>query len=129
MSGFRSPKWDPWLIVSQMLAVQALYYLGLGFWVVLMTTVLGVTPKLDYLFSYEVSRQLALPLTHARRSPRYFNCRTGAADGSPVCSYSTQSPGKRRRVAFVEPVLSRLILAVLQSSTLSVDTSSAWTSP
>ena len=60
MSGFRSPKWDPWLIISQMFAVQALYYLGLGFWVVLITTVLGVTPKLDYLFSYEVSSRRAV---------------------------------------------------------------------
>jgi hypothetical protein len=51
-----------------MFAVQALYYLGLGFWVVLATTVLGVTPKLDYLFSYEVSSIIAERLAVAARS-------------------------------------------------------------
>lgn len=53
MSGFRSQKWDPWLIISQIVAVQALYYLSLGFWICLITLTVGRPPTLDYLFSYE----------------------------------------------------------------------------
>jgi hypothetical protein len=54
MNGFRYQKWDPWLIISQIIAVQTLYYLGLGFWVLLITFAIDRSPSLDYLFSYEV---------------------------------------------------------------------------
>jgi hypothetical protein len=69
MNGFRSYKWDPWLIICQIVAIQSLYYVGLGFWIVLITVVLGKTPSLSYVFSYEVrskrhvhQRTTALPL-------------------------------------------------------------------
>jgi hypothetical protein len=54
MNGFRYQKWDPLLIVSQIIAVQTLYYLGLGFWVLLITFAIDRAPSLDYLFSYEI---------------------------------------------------------------------------
>jgi hypothetical protein len=54
MSGFRSQKWDPFLIVSQIVAVQTLYYFGLGFWVFFITLVANRVPTLDYIFSYDV---------------------------------------------------------------------------
>jgi hypothetical protein len=54
MNGFRSQKWDPWLIVSQIIAIQTLYYLGLGFWVLLITFAVDRAASLDYFFSYEV---------------------------------------------------------------------------
>ncbi len=54
MSGFRSQKWDPWLIISQIIAVQTIYYFGLGVWVFLITLTVNRVPTLDYLFSYEV---------------------------------------------------------------------------
>jgi hypothetical protein len=54
MSGFRNQKWDPWLILSQIIAVQTIYYFGLGFWVFFITLTLSRVPTLDYLFSYEV---------------------------------------------------------------------------
>ncbi|CAF0997476.1 unnamed protein product [Rotaria magnacalcarata] len=54
MNGFRYQKWDPLLIVSQIVAVQTLYYLGLGFWVLLITITIDRAPSLDYLFSYEI---------------------------------------------------------------------------
>jgi len=54
MNGFRSQKWDPWLIISQIIAVQSLYYLGLGFWTLFITFAIDRAPSLDYLFSYEV---------------------------------------------------------------------------
>jgi hypothetical protein len=54
MSGFRSQKWDPWLIISQIIAIQTLYYLGLGFGVFFITFALNRVPTLDYLFSYNV---------------------------------------------------------------------------
>ena len=56
MSGFRSQKWDPWLIISQIIAVQTLYYFGLGCWVFLLTLFGNQVPTLDYLFSYEVTK-------------------------------------------------------------------------
>ncbi len=54
MTGFRSQKWDPWLIISQIIAVQTLYYLGLGLGVFFITLPLNGVPTLDYLFSYDV---------------------------------------------------------------------------
>lgn len=54
MSGFRSYKWDPYLIISQIIAIQTVYYLGLGIWIFYITIVLNRTPTLDYLFSYDV---------------------------------------------------------------------------
>lgn len=54
MNGFRYQKWDPLLIISQIIAVQTLYYLGLGFWVLITTFILNRGPSLDYIFSYEI---------------------------------------------------------------------------
>jgi hypothetical protein len=54
MNGFRYQKWDPTLIISQIIAVQTLYYLGIGFWVLLATFAIDRAPSLDYIFSYEV---------------------------------------------------------------------------
>ncbi|CAF1674396.1 unnamed protein product [Adineta ricciae] len=54
MSGFRYQKWDPLLIISQIISIQTLYYLGLGFWVLLITVVVDRSPSLDYMFSYEI---------------------------------------------------------------------------
>ncbi|CAF0735603.1 unnamed protein product [Adineta steineri] len=54
MSGFRSQKWDPWLIISQIIAVQALYYFGLGLWLFLIGSTFQQKPTLDYLFSYKI---------------------------------------------------------------------------
>jgi hypothetical protein len=54
MSGFRNQKWDPRLIISQIIAVQTLYYFGLGFWVFFITFAINQVPTLDYIFSYDV---------------------------------------------------------------------------
>jgi len=54
MNGFRYQKWDPLLIISQIIAVQTLYYLGLGFWILLGTFTIDRGPSLDYIFSYDV---------------------------------------------------------------------------
>ena len=54
MSGFRSHKWDPFLIISQIIAIQTVYYVGLGMWTFYITLFLKRTPSLDYLFSYDV---------------------------------------------------------------------------
>ncbi len=54
MSGFRYQKWDPLLIISQIISIQTLYYLGLGFWVLIITFAVDRVPSLDYIFSYEV---------------------------------------------------------------------------
>jgi hypothetical protein len=54
MTGFRSQKWDPWLIISQIIAVQTVYYFGLGIYIFFITLVLNQVPTLDYIFSYDV---------------------------------------------------------------------------
>jgi hypothetical protein len=54
MTGFRNQKWDPWLIISQIIAVQTIYYFGLGFWVFFTTLALNQVPTLDYFFAYDV---------------------------------------------------------------------------
>ncbi len=56
MNGFRYQKWDPLLIISQIIAVQTLYYLGIGFWILLITFAVDRAPSLDYIFSYDVRR-------------------------------------------------------------------------
>ncbi|CAF0770780.1 unnamed protein product [Rotaria sordida] len=53
MSGFRNQRWDPWLIISQIIAVQTLYYLGLGFLIFFITFAINQVPTLDYIFSYD----------------------------------------------------------------------------
>ncbi|CAF4184561.1 unnamed protein product [Rotaria socialis] len=53
MTGFRNQKWDPWLIISQIIAVQAIYYFGFGLWILLITITFNRVPSLDYFFSYD----------------------------------------------------------------------------
>lgn len=52
---FRSSVWDPVLIVSQILTVQSLFYVSLGFWVYIIDFILGSTKSLDQFFSYEAT--------------------------------------------------------------------------
>lgn len=53
-AGFRSYVWDPCLIVSQIVAVQCVFYLFLAFWVVLVDVWTGSTRSLGQFFHYEV---------------------------------------------------------------------------
>ncbi|XP_078365074.1 protein SYS1 homolog [Oculina patagonica] len=52
-AGFRSYVWDPCLIVSQIVAVQCVFYLFLAFWVVLVDMWTGSTRSLGQFFYYE----------------------------------------------------------------------------
>ncbi|CAF2399518.1 unnamed protein product [Rotaria sp. Silwood2] len=53
MSGFRNQRWDPWLIISQIIAVQTFYYFGLGCLIFFITFAFNRVPTLDYIFSYD----------------------------------------------------------------------------
>ncbi|XP_037499552.1 protein SYS1 homolog [Rhipicephalus sanguineus] len=50
---FRYSVWDPFLIISQMITLQCMYYVGLGFWICFLDIVTGQVLSLDQLFSYE----------------------------------------------------------------------------
>jgi len=54
MSTFRSQKWDPYLLLGQIIGVQSLFYLGLGFWSFIFTGFLNQSASLNYLFSYDI---------------------------------------------------------------------------
>lgn len=54
MSGqFRKTTWDPFLIISQIIAVQSVMYFSLGLWIWVITFFLGTTRSLDYAFQYK----------------------------------------------------------------------------
>lgn len=57
-AGFRSYVWDPSLIISQIIAIQCVYYIFLSFWVVLVDFWTGNTRSLDQFFSEEVKCQI-----------------------------------------------------------------------
>ncbi|XP_046411244.1 protein SYS1 homolog [Neodiprion virginianus] len=49
---FRKMTWDPILIISQIIAVQAVIYVCLGVWIWIVASLLGSTKSLDYAFQY-----------------------------------------------------------------------------
>ncbi|XP_042300453.1 protein SYS1 homolog [Sceloporus undulatus] len=51
---FRSYVWDPALILSQIVLMQAIYYSSLGLWLALVDSLVQNSPSLDQIFSYEV---------------------------------------------------------------------------
>jgi hypothetical protein len=51
---FRNTTWDPLLIVSQIVALQCVMYVGLGLWTVFMDLLVGSSRSLDHLFKYQV---------------------------------------------------------------------------
>lgn len=57
MNGFRSLKWDPLLIIYQIISIQAVFYLGLGFWFTFINGTLGKTTLIEHLFSNEVKQE------------------------------------------------------------------------
>ncbi|ETE56789.1 hypothetical protein L345_17499, partial [Ophiophagus hannah] len=50
---FRSYVWDPALIISQIMLMQAIYYSSLGLWLALVDSLVQSNPSLDQIFSYE----------------------------------------------------------------------------
>ena len=52
---FRSSQWDPVLIIAQIIAVQCLFYVGLGTCVALIDFILGYSQSLGQLFLYQVN--------------------------------------------------------------------------
>jgi len=52
---FRSSQWDPVLIIAQIVAMQCLFYVGLGSCVALIDFILGYNRSLRHLFLYQVN--------------------------------------------------------------------------
>ncbi|KAK3913160.1 Protein SYS1-like protein [Frankliniella fusca] len=50
---FRSTIWDPTLIISQIFAVQSIFYSCLGLWLSMVNVLTGSNSSLDLLFKYE----------------------------------------------------------------------------
>lgn len=50
---FRYTTWDPVLIVSQIVTMQAIFYGCLSAWMVVMDLLLGDAQSLDHIFSYQ----------------------------------------------------------------------------
>ncbi|KAJ6635501.1 Protein SYS1 like [Pseudolycoriella hygida] len=51
-SGFRNTQWDPIILISQIIAMQCLLYVSLGFLMFLMDEIGGANHTLDHLFQY-----------------------------------------------------------------------------
>lgn len=51
---FRNTAWDPTLIISQIIALQSVYYLTLGVWLVALDFIVGTSRSLDHIFKYQV---------------------------------------------------------------------------
>ena len=52
MGQFRYTVWDPWMIVSQILTLQAIYYVSLGLWIAVFSVLSDSPRSLDQIFSY-----------------------------------------------------------------------------
>jgi hypothetical protein len=52
---FRNTTWDPLLIISQIIALQCVMYVGLGLWTFFMDLLVGSSRSLDHLFKYQVT--------------------------------------------------------------------------
>ena len=50
---FRYTKWDPFLILSQMSALQCIYYVSLGIWIFFFDVLSGTPRSLDQIFKYQ----------------------------------------------------------------------------
>ena len=96
MSSFRSFKWDPFLIISQIVALQTLFYLTLGFWFVIISYSVGQGVSLDLLFSYNVSRTFFFVETFLFLLLRISLCRIGPFGCFPVSFFSMRSAGKKK---------------------------------
>lgn len=53
-SGFRNTQWDPLLLIAQIIAVQSVLYVSLGFLMAFMDVLVGANHTLDHLFQYHV---------------------------------------------------------------------------
>lgn len=58
---FRNTTWDPALIIFQIVALQAVFYLGLGGILAFVTCFEGTSRTLDHLFKYQVSDEYVPP--------------------------------------------------------------------
>ncbi|KAK8380191.1 hypothetical protein O3P69_016671 [Scylla paramamosain] len=61
--GFRYKVWDPPLIISQIITMQAVFYVGLGIWVATLDLFTGHHRSLDSLFKYQ---ELQVKEVHGR---------------------------------------------------------------
>lgn len=61
--GFRYKIWDPPLIISQIITMQAVFYVGLGIWVASLDLFTGHHRSLDSLFKYQ---ELQVKEVHGR---------------------------------------------------------------
>lgn len=50
---FRYSVWDPFLIISQIVTIQSIYYMSLGMWIFITDVMFGYSQSLDQLFLYK----------------------------------------------------------------------------
>lgn len=60
-AGFRNTQWDPLLLIAQIIAVQSILYVCLGFLMAIMDILVGANHTLDHLFQYHVSNSDKFP--------------------------------------------------------------------
>ena len=59
-AGFRSYVWDPCLIISQIVAVQCVFYIFLALWILLVDFWTGSTRSLDQFFRAKVRSKMSI---------------------------------------------------------------------
>lgn len=57
---FRNTQWDPFLLVSQIVAMQSVYYVSFGLWLSIIGLFTGYTRSLDLMFKYQVSSNFSV---------------------------------------------------------------------
>lgn len=85
-TGFRNTQWDPLLLIAQIIAVQSILYVCLGFLMAIMDILVGANHTLDHLFQYHVSVLLKYMLkvseerkisTSKTKTDCFFYCSAG----------------------------------------------------
>lgn len=60
---FRNTQWDPFLLVSQIIALQSVYYVTFGIWLSIIGLFAGYTRSLDLMFKYQVNNRVPCNFT------------------------------------------------------------------
>lgn len=60
---FRNTVWDPFLLISQIIALQCVYYLTLGLWLAFICFMIGTSRSLDHIFRFQVRETTSMTIS------------------------------------------------------------------
>lgn len=65
-TGFRNTQWDPFLLIAQIIAIQSVLYVSLGFMMAIMDVFVDANHTLDHLFQYHVRPRSCVDVANFR---------------------------------------------------------------